>query len=333
MITPTDKDYWRAIVLYGKNQSTYKMALSQLLINYANRNFTKIPMDELSGDFLDTYESRVKAGRPQNKTRGRQTYVEQEIHNLTAGVQSREKSLEIVKEKALKNMVLQKFHTLFNRPIPKPFYVLSDDQRYLILQDNLLNLFGDKQNFTLNRELLSRWDLLEHAFADAKHEESLEIDEKLEYVRRRERRLNLTPLIPVLNGYQQGRCFYCGESLYDPIHVDHVIPYQAIQHNEIWNLVLTHEACNEDKSDNIPPLHFIENLISRNEFVLKSELPLKEELKKVLGNTPEQRRKKIENQYIFAKKKIVRVWGGHEKYNPAQDSFYRSWIKHLGNLQ
>lgn len=333
MITPTDKDYWRALILYGKNQSTYKMALGQLLINYANRNFTKVPMDELADDFLKTYEVRVKSGQPQNKTLGRQTYVEQEVDNLKAGIQNREKSIQIVKEKALKNMVLQKFHTLFNQPVPKPFYTLSDDGNHLIIQDSLLNLFTDKQNQSLDSELSSRWDLLEHGFADSKHEESLDIDEKLEYVRRKEKRTPLTPLIPVLNGYQQGRCFYCGEDLYSPIHVDHVIPYQAIQHNEIWNLVLTHESCNEDKSDNIPPKQFVENLIARNEFVLKSDLPLKEELKKVLGETPEIRRNKIESQYLYAKKKIVRIWGGHDKYSPEKDSFYRSWVRYLGNVQ
>ena len=178
MITPTDEDYWRGIILYGKNQATYKLALGKLLINYANRNFTKIPMDELADDFLSIYEDRVKSGKPQNKTIGRQTYVEQEIDNLKAGLYNREKSIQIVKEKALKNMVLQKFHTLFNNPIPKPFYKFSDDMRHLLLQDNLLNVFTDNQNQSLNNELFSRWDLLEHGFEDNKHEELIEIDEK-----------------------------------------------------------------------------------------------------------------------------------------------------------
>jgi len=330
---PTPEDYWRGIILYGKNQATYKMALGQLLIQYSNRNFSKIPLDELAEDFYNVYENRVQHGKPQNKTIGRQTYVEQEIESVNAGSTTKQKAFDVIKEKSLKSMVLQKFHTLFNKPIPQPFYILSDDQRYLLLQNNLLNLFTDKQNVFLNQELSSRWDLLEHAFMDAKHEETLEADERLEYVIKKEERKNLTPLIPVLNGYQQERCFYCGERLYEPIHVDHVIPYQAILHNEIWNLVLAHEACNEDKSDNIPPKHFVENLIARNEFVLKSSLPLKEELKKVLGNTPKERRTNVESQYDYAKKKIVRIWGGNERYNPQEDSFYRSWITYLGSSQ
>ena len=48
---PNDKDYWRALILYGKNQ---------------------------------------------NKTLGRQTYVEQEVDNLKAGVQNREKTITII---------------------------------------------------------------------------------------------------------------------------------------------------------------------------------------------------------------------------------------------
>lgn len=333
MLNPDAQDYWRALILYGKNQSTYKMALGQLLIKYANRNSAKVPMDELAEDFLGVYEERTKSGKPQIMMLGRQTFVEQEIDKLRAGVGSREKSVQIVKEKALKNMVLQKFHTVFNRPVPEPFYTLSDDQRHLFLQDSLLGVFADHQNGVLGDELLSRWDLLEHGFSDSKRAEQIDVDEKLEYVRKAESRIPLTPLIPVLNGYQRGRCFYCGEELYSPIHVDHVIPFAAVWHNEIWNLVLAHEQCNESKSDNIPPKHFVENLIARNEFVLRSDLPLKEELKKVLGSTPKLRREKVESQYSYARKKIVRVWGGNDKYDPKRDLFYKSWIIHLGNVQ
>lgn len=333
MLNPTSRDYWRAIILYGKNQSTYKMALGKLLIGYAVRNVSKISMDELAGDFLRIYEERLKSGKPQNKTLGRQTYVEQEIDNMKAGIQKREEAIYVVREKALKNMVLQKFHTVFNRPVPRPFYKFTEDQRHLLLQDDLLEMFSDRQDQSLNAELDSRWDLLEHGFADFKRTESLDVDERLQYVRRREKRILLTPLIPVLNGYQQGRCFYCGEELYPPVHVDHVIPYQAVKHNEIWNLVLAHQFCNEDKSDNIPPRHFVDNLIMRNEFVLKSELPLKDELKKVLGSTPQVRKEKVQGQYFFAKRKIGRIWRGHDKYDPANDPFYRSWVRYLGNIQ
>ena len=45
MFEPKPDDFWRGIVLYGENQTTYKMALRTLLMNYANqrgKNTTKV---------------------------------------------------------------------------------------------------------------------------------------------------------------------------------------------------------------------------------------------------------------------------------------------------
>jgi len=331
MIELTDKDYWRFLILYGKNQSTYKMALGNSLIKYSKTNSDKkIQLDELAEDFFNTYQTRLKNGKPQMLTQGRKTTVEQVLDEVSVGKITTEKALDNIKTNALKNMVLQKFHTLNKKKIARPFYTLSDDQKYLHLNDNLLNLFSDNQNKELGEELDSRWSLLEHGFSDARKGESLEVDEALEYVRNKEQRTNLTRLIPVLQGYQQNTCFYCGQELYSPIHVDHVIPYQAIKHNEIWNLVLSHEFCNEDKSDNLPPKQFIESLIARNEFVLRSDLPLKEELKKVLGKTYLERRDKVEKQYDFAKRKIVRIWRGNEKFDPQRIESYKKLVNALG---
>ena len=41
MFEPTSKDWWRAVILYGRNMSTYKMGLGDLIINYANKNREK----------------------------------------------------------------------------------------------------------------------------------------------------------------------------------------------------------------------------------------------------------------------------------------------------
>lgn len=333
MIELSDKDFWRFLILYGKNQSTYKMALGNSLIRYAKTNSDKkIHLDDLARDFFDIYQKRLENGKPQMMTLGRKTVVETALDEVKVGKTTTENALENIKVNALKNMVLQKFHTLNTKKIPRPFYHLSDDERYLHLNDNLFNIFADNQNKELSDELESRWSLLEHGFSDARKGESLEVDEELEYVRNKQQRTNLTRLIPVLQGYQQNLCFYCGQELYSPIHVDHVIPYQAIKHNEIWNLVLAHEFCNEDKTDNIPPRHFIESLISRNEFVLKSDLPLREELKKNLGKTEEERRAKVEKEYDFAKRKIVRIWRGSESFDPNRIESYKKLVNALGIL-
>ncbi len=74
----------------------------------------------------------------------------------------------------------------------------------------------------------------------------------------------------------------------------------------------------------------MQRLIDRNETVLKSDLPLKEELKKVLGVTFEERNERVWNQYSLAKNKGLKIWQGDEKFDPAQDNFYKQMI-HISN--
>jgi 5-methylcytosine-specific restriction endonuclease McrA len=261
---PTNTDYWRALILYGKFQSTYKIGLGHCLLSYALENRDKVDLDTLAGDFLDLYTERCRSGHPQLATRGRLTYVERELQNISSGAKIREQSLPIIKKNALSDMVLQRFNVLNNRTISAPFYNVT--QHNLVLNENLLSIVEDRSDYNgLADELNSRWDLLEHAYERSNNIESLDVDQYLVHILKQERRTNLTKLIPALNGYQQNRCFYCGEGLYD-IAVDHVIPYQALLHNEIWNLVLAHDFCNENKSDNLPSSYFIENLIARNEY-------------------------------------------------------------------
>jgi hypothetical protein len=275
------------------------------------------------------YVERTKYGKQQNGQLGKKTYVEQEIDSVIHAGKSKSSALEVVKSKSLANMVLVKFHNLNNREIPKRFYTLSEDKRYLILHNNLLDLFLKDQNQFLQSEINSRWDLLEHAFENIHNIESLDVDEYLEHIRRKQRRTNLTKLVPLLEGYQHGRCFYCNEDLYE-IKVDHVIPYQAVMHNEVWNLVLAHGFCNDGKLDAIPPVHYLENLIARDEFFISSSHPLKDTLVRELGANPNERRQKIMKEYSYAKGKIVHIWGGNDKYDPSKDPYYRLWVRFLG---
>jgi 5-methylcytosine-specific restriction endonuclease McrA len=327
---PTPTDYWRALILYGKNQSTYKIALGRLLLRYASTNNDRIDMDIVASDFFDEYFDRCKSGKPQLAWKGRFTDVEQQIHEINVGKKKKEDSLEFIRERPLKNMVFKHFNVLYRNPIKEPFFSLSENSRYLVLHPNLLSLAdNNEQPKILHEELSSRWDLLEHAFEITNNTESLDVDEYLKHIVRQTRRSNLTKLIPTLNGYQQNRCFYCGEELYN-IEVDHVIPRQALKHDEIWNLVLAHYKCNSDKNDNLPPTHFLDNLIARNEFLIESAHPIKDTLIKQTGNTPAQRKQKIINEYQYAKSKIGRIWGGNDKYDPRKDEFYRGWVRYLG---
>ena len=148
----------------------------------------------------------------------------------------------------------------------------------------------------------------------------------------KEERKDLTPLRPVLDQYQHNTCFYCGLELYEPIHVDHVIPYQAILHHQVWNLVLSHKACNLDKLDFIVSYDFIKKLKERNEFVLKSDLPFKQHLKKVLGTTYQERSQTVDKDYDYAKRKIIRLWGGSDNFDPSKDEIWKKYVRAINEL-
>ena len=125
---------------------------------------------------------------------------------------------------------------------------------------------------------------------------------------------------------EQKTCFYCPQKLEKgKIHVDHIIPYQAIKHTQIWNLVLSHVECNENKLDNIPSMKFIQKLKVRNELMHRSDRFIKPLLEKDLGKTSQERMKTVDTQYSYAKRKIIRMWGGHENYDPSQDEKWKKY--------
>lgn len=339
MLEPTPEDFWRGIVDYGENQTTYKPALGSILMEYANKNLEKVTLDELADDFFQIYDNRIKrTGKSQYKKHDDDSVVEKQIRNVLNGTTTKTKALNKIKSGPLLDQVLPYFLNVFGlKPIPVKFYSVSDDKRTLNLHDPLLNLFTDNQNRHYLNKINARWNLLEHSFEKIAEAERIFVDTLQEqvFVIRKDVRTNLTPFKPALSSYQQDRCFYCGEKLsLEENHVDHVIPFKALNHNELWNLVVAHKRCNLRKSAYLVGPHFIENLIDRNEFVIKSHLPLHKEIQADLGATPVARKKTITDTYLFVKnEKKFRMWEGDPKYDPRNDSFYRGWIRYVGGLQ
>lgn len=76
------------------------------------------------------------------------------------------------------------------------------------------------------------------------------------------------------------------------IHADHVIPFDYIREDEIWNYVLACQKCNCKKSSYLPPRKFIENLIKRNCEKYEKIKGLEKSVNK-LGEVPDKTIKKI----------------------------------------
>ena len=76
-------ELWRAIILYGLNQASYKMALGKVLIDQTSIGGYEISWKQLSQRFLDAYIERIKqTGMPQQATSGRLTKMERIVSQL-----------------------------------------------------------------------------------------------------------------------------------------------------------------------------------------------------------------------------------------------------------
>jgi hypothetical protein len=321
------KDYWRAIILYGLNTATYKIALAKCLYKFSRQGKTSVSTNELAEEFFYLFKDRLQNGMPQLDNPSRQTKMEHIVKLYNLSKISKDEAIQYVEKNAFGDVV-PRFHTVNNESIPSKFY--NHSVSGLILTDAVYDVFSGADAGNLVTEMDSRWDLLEAAFQMKKDNSRLANDIRLIYLAQGYERKDITSTVGVLNGYQKGICFYCGESMEGhDVHVDHVLPRQVIYHDEIWNLVLAHAFCNEQKSDTLPSRKYIDKLIERNEHFIASNHPIKNQLIDNLGKTVLERQRTVYKVYEDIKVVIPWTWEGIKGYNPDTDLFYKSFIRSM----
>lgn len=285
----SNTDLWQGIILFGLNTATYKMALANALLDFSEQGANSVSWDELSQAFLQQYLTRLSDNdMPQQGTPSRLTVLERIIKELEVSAISYDEAVRRVATDGLKN-VIPRFQTIARHKdmVEGHFYEFDFGKR-LILKDTLLS-FDDEERDELRSELIARWGLLEGAFSMGMNNSELSNDLRMIYLKSGYQRTSLTGNIEFLKGYQCNVCFYCGEPMKTDIHVDHVLPRQVINHDEIWNLALAHGDCNAMKSDRLVGPHFIEKLIARNENIMGSNHPWRHKIASQLGNTAPNR--------------------------------------------
>ncbi len=320
LTTLTAQDYWRAIVLYGNNVATYKIALADCLIAFAEAGAAVVTTLELATAFFHRYRERLgNGGQPQQTNTTRKTVLERVVEAYHSGLLLEEAAIVQVARQGFGDVV-PRFHTVNGASVAEPFYEATDHG--LVLTDSLLTLFHgtgealERRRQMLQAEVASRWDMLEAAFTMHLPLEVLGTDAHMVYRTKGHDRVDITSTRPVLNGYQNGYCFYCGELLgvdcadTSSIHVDHVIPRTFLQHDDIWNLVLAHDSCNLAKSSLLPELPYLDKLYERNEYYIASNHPIKRHLVEQMGETPIKRRAFLERTYREAERILIHVWPG-----------------------
>lgn len=108
--------------------------------------------------------------------------------------------------------------------------------------------------------------------------------------------------------FEEHECFYCGKELKSgEIHVDHFIPWSFIKDDNLWNMVLSCPQCNLKKSDRLTPGIYVENLIQRNEMIIR------------------QNASQISSSYKNEKLRLIYYWakynGYHEIWTPGKKGY------------
>lgn len=319
---------WRAIVLYGLNTGTHKMALACCLAQFVQQGRDRVILDELAEAFLTVYEDRLVGGQPQLLTPGRLHVMERIVTRLHTGAIDRAEAVALIGQRGFRDVV-PRFHTVFDGALPALFYDTLPNGS-LLLTDAAFAVLGSDQAPALLEEIDARWSLLEAAFAMHREPATLATDIRAVYLARGYDRTPIARMQPILHAYQEGRCFYCGEVIaMGEGHVDHVIPRQFLMHDEAWNLVLAHGFCNAQKRDQLPSPAFIQRLSDRNEHLIASNHPLKRHIIAQLGQTQTKRAAALHRVHQDARVVIPWEWTGLPGREPGTSEFYRHIVRGL----
>ncbi len=327
------QERWKALVLYGLNTATYKIAFGKTLLKLSADGITTVPWSVLAKEFLDQYIARlsVDSPMPQLDQPGRITVMERVVAKYRSGNIEYDEAIELVGQKAFDDVV-PRFQKLGRRAAFDGLFYDFNAGLELVITDDLLKLAHTNLD-ELEAELDARWGLLEGAFKIGADNFELNNDLRLIYIENGYERTNLTKNRPFLQGYQGNTCFYCGELMRDcDIDVDHVLPRQVIQHDEIWNLALAHSMCNGQKIDRLIGEHFLHKLIARNENIMGSNHPWKKRIESALGKTKAQRKKTTEDHYANVSQILGwNYWAGDSGYSPEHDPFFKRMITVMNN--
>lgn len=313
-----------SIILYGLNNATYKIALGKSLLDLTKEQQNVIPWETLAKYFLDNYLTRLskKIILPQQANPARLTVMERIVREFKTEIISYDQAIYEVSKNAF-NDVIPRFQTIgTDKEIVKEKFYEFKFGKQLIMKDAVFHIAQDDA-VSLYEELEARWSLLEGAFSINQTYSSLANDIRDIYLKNGYNRTDLTSNITFLSGYQGNTCFYCGEPIQPgDIHVDHLLPRQVINQDEIWNLVLSHSYCNQSKSDQLVAEYYIEKLIARNENIMGSNHPWKQKKERNLGRTPQSRASRLKQHYNNVRAVLGAYhWGGIDGYIAEKDVF------------
>jgi hypothetical protein len=329
---PTREDYWRSVILFGRNVASYKFGLAESLLELATNAPNFIRLDELAVPF-SRHVAEHLARVDKQATSSSSRFLEA-CRQFNRGELNKEALVRQTVSLGFQN-VIDAFHIVNRAAIPMQFFVDERKQRGgIVVTDEFLKLTQTFQFANLPLETEARWRLVETAWDLGLNPALLSVrydsDSSVFYVRNAIRdRIDVTSSRHALDGYQKGRCFYCCREISivptspNLADVDHFLPHTLLVRgdieanlNGVWNLVLACRECNrgeKGKSARVPKLKYLERLHQRNKYLIESHHPLRDTLISQTGVTESSRRQFLQQQYSKAKALLVHEWAPVEE--------------------
>lgn len=241
---PTLENYWRGVILFGRNVASYKFALASALYEVDKSGSDLITLDQLAVPFSRYLCEHLKHAPKQITSRSSQ-FLDTCL-KFNRGEITHAQLIEATVRLGFNN-VIDAFHYVNQGEIDKRFFL--DERKThngIRLTDNFYLLGERLQYKNLAFETNARWNLVEQAWSMriSRNLVGVEFDEdnQLLFTRVNARRVDITSCRDSLNGYQKGRCFYCFKPISlvpgdaELADVDHFIPW-AEKAREFWTLI------------------------------------------------------------------------------------------------
>jgi len=332
-INPSLENCWRAIILRGRNVASFKFALAKSLLTYSDRKSELIKLEELAEPFSQYLTDHLKLADKQVTSRSSRFF--DECRRFNRGEITREKLIEKTTQMAFNN-VIDAFHVVGPKDVPIRFFIDERKEKQGIrLTEDFYRLFDSPQKENLPHETEARWRLVETAWElnISRNLISVEYDPEIKilFTDSPNRRVNVTSCRNALNGYQEGKCFYCFDDITvsacgpNPADVDHFFPHTlkgsgiASPIDGVWNLVLACPTCNRGVTGKfalLPNLSCLKQLHERNEYLISSHHPLRETLLRQTGVDESYRIRFLQRNFEEAKNILIHTWSTTPKGPP-----------------
>jgi HNH endonuclease len=318
------EDYWRGIILFGRNVATYKFALGQALLELQPQSGQLVTLEELAKPFSVHLCTHLKLAEKQGTSSGSRFL--DACRKANTGELNQSQLVEQTIRSGFNN-VIDAFHIIGRDTVPLRFF--TDERKTgkgIRISQAFADLLGGGHTANLPVETDARWRLVETAWELGVSLALLAVShdpatESLFVVDAERRRKSITGARDALSGYQKGVCFYCFDKFSlagtEPPDVDHFLPHtlkklgRGVIIDGVWNLVLACRRCNRGvagKFDRVPSIQLLERLHTRNEFLIASHHPLRDTLMAQTGHTEEARRSFLSGSHMDARTALIHEW-------------------------